>query len=72
MTSIEKLYTLYLSTMYIIDNIIKGDFMKCGVWKGGTFLHPKLVENGVLIVDEFGYWDGAKKCILEFLKKQNI
>lgn len=36
MTSAERLYGLYKSVIYIIDNNIAGDFVECGVWKGGS------------------------------------
>ncbi len=35
-TSIEPMYSLYLSVKYIINNNITGDFVECGVWKGGS------------------------------------
>lgn len=36
MTSIERMYSLYCSVNYIIQNNIKGDFVECGVWRGGS------------------------------------
>jgi hypothetical protein len=36
MTSMERMYALYTSVNYIIDNDIKGDFIECGVYKGGS------------------------------------
>lgn len=36
MTSIERLYSLYQSVNYIIDNEVPGDFVECGVWRGGS------------------------------------
>lgn len=36
MTSVERMYALYLSLNYIVDNNIDGDFVECGVWKGGS------------------------------------
>ena len=38
MTSIERLYSLYKAMRYVIDNKIPGDFIECGVWKGGSSL----------------------------------
>ena len=29
-------------------------------------LYPKLVEGGVLIIDDFGHWEGAKKAVIEY------
>ncbi|MCB9246929.1 MAG: class I SAM-dependent methyltransferase [Flavobacteriales bacterium] len=36
MTSREKMYTLYKSVCYIVQNRIPGDLVECGVWKGGS------------------------------------
>lgn len=36
MTSVERMYSLYKATQYVIKNDIEGDFVECGVWKGGS------------------------------------
>ncbi len=36
MTSIERGYSLFKAVEYIIKNKIPGDFIECGVWKGGS------------------------------------
>lgn len=36
MTSPERLFALYQSVIYVIENKIPGDFVECGVWKGGS------------------------------------
>jgi len=36
MTSIERGYSLFKSVEYIVKNKIPGDFVECGVWKGGS------------------------------------
>ena len=36
MTSKERMYTLYKSVEYIINAKIPGDFVECGVWRGGS------------------------------------
>jgi O-methyltransferase len=36
MTSMERMFSLYQSLQYIIDNKIPGDMTECGVWKGGS------------------------------------
>lgn len=36
MTSKERMYALYKSVNYIIQSKIPGDFVECGVWKGGS------------------------------------
>ncbi len=46
MTSIERMYSLYCSVNFIIRNEIKGDFVECGVWKGGSaMLIAKMLSN---------------------------
>lgn len=36
MTSQQKMYSLFCSMQYIIEHGIEGDFVECGVWKGGS------------------------------------
>ena len=36
MTSVERMYSLYCSVDYILTNDIEGDFVECGVWRGGS------------------------------------
>jgi hypothetical protein len=36
MTSYERLAALCLAVEYVVDNAIPGDFVECGVWKGGS------------------------------------
>ena len=36
MTSIERGYALFKTVEYIVKNKIPGDFVECGVWKGGS------------------------------------
>lgn len=35
-TSVEALYSLYTSVRYVVKNQIPGDFVECGVWRGGS------------------------------------
>lgn len=35
---IQRSYALYQAVKYIVDNNIKGDFVECGVWKGGSVM----------------------------------
>lgn len=48
-SSVERLYSLYKSIEYIIQNNIPGDFVECGVWKGGVpmFIANVLLKNGI-------------------------
>lgn len=36
MTSLERMYSLYKSVDYVLNNNIAGDFVECGVWRGGS------------------------------------
>src|SRR5262249_2769086 len=38
MTSIERLYALYKATEYILNTNVLGDFVECGVWRGGSMM----------------------------------
>ena len=35
-------------------------------------LFPLVVKNGLIIIDDYGHWQGQKKAVDEFLKKENI
>lgn len=35
-------------------------------------LFPRLKKSGVLIIDDYGHWQGARKAIDEYLEKNNI
>jgi len=35
-------------------------------------LYPLLVENGILIIDDFGHWEGAKKAVLQYFNENNL
>ena len=43
MTSLERLYSLYQSVNYVLDNNISGDFVECGVWRGGSSMMMALI-----------------------------
>jgi O-methyltransferase len=34
-------------------------------------LFPRLVPHGVLIIDDYGYWSGARQAVDEFMREQN-
>lgn len=36
MTSLDRMYSLFQSVIYIIENNVPGDFVECGVWRGGS------------------------------------
>lgn len=49
MTSVERMYALYTAVKYILDNNIPGDFIECGVWRGGSsmLVGKMLKDRGV-------------------------
>ncbi len=60
MTSIERMYALYKATEYVVRNRIAGDFVECGVWKGGSAmliaatLHQlKYYDKNIYLYDTF-------------------
>ena len=36
MISVERGYNIFKSVEYVVENNISGDFVECGVWKGGA------------------------------------
>lgn len=60
MTSVERMYTLYKSIEYIIQQNIPGNLVECGVWKGGssmliahTLLHFGDTSRIIYLYDTF-------------------
>ena len=46
MTSVERMYALYKATLYVLENKIQGDFVECGVWRGGSaMLVAKMLQT---------------------------
>ena len=35
-------------------------------------LYPKLINGGILIVDDYGYWQGARKAVDEYFNEKKI
>lgn len=36
------------------------------------FLFPRLQKHGILIVDDYGHWKGARRAVDEYLSKNNV
>jgi hypothetical protein len=60
MTSIERMYSLYKGTEYVVRHNIPGDIVECGVWKGGsamvcalTSLHLNEKGRTIYLYDTF-------------------
>lgn len=49
MTSIERMFSLYQCLEYVIKNNLEGEFVECGVWKGGSSMMMALYlkEKGI-------------------------
>ena len=42
MTSPERIYAVWQSVRYVVSNHIPGDFVECGVWRGGSTMMAAL------------------------------
>ena len=69
MTSKERMYALYKSVEYLIKAGIPGDFIECGVWKGGstmliarTLLDLKVSDRKIYLYDTFEGMTQPKDC----------
>ena len=60
MTSKERLYALYKAVEY---DSTKHELIH---------LFPLLTENGVLIIDDYGFWAGTKKAVDEYFADKPI
>lgn len=59
-TTVERLFALYQSCLYIINNKIPGDLVECGVWRGGssmmialTFLSRDITNRNIYMYDTY-------------------
>lgn len=48
-TSLERMQALFASVHYVLDNNIPGDFVECGVWRGGSamLMASILAQRGI-------------------------
>ncbi len=51
MTSAERLWSLINAVRYVTDNSISGDFVECGVWRGGSIMAMALELNSLGVSD---------------------
>lgn len=51
MTSIDRLYALYRATRYVVAAGAAGDFVECGVWKGGSVMMMALTLKAMGVAD---------------------
>jgi len=59
-TTVEPLYALYKSVEYVVNINLQGDFVECGVWKGGSammiahiLLQLKQTHRKIFLYDTF-------------------
>jgi O-methyltransferase len=52
MTSVERMFSLYSAVEYILKNKLEGDFVECGVWKGGSSMMIALLLKKYDITDK--------------------
>lgn len=60
MTSVERLQALILATRYVVRRRLPGDFVECGVWRGGsmfaaarTLLHLEGAQRTLYLYDTY-------------------
>jgi hypothetical protein len=59
MVTRERLFATVAACKYVLENDIDGDFVECGVWKGGNALAAKLIfeshrsDKAVILFDTF-------------------
>ena len=60
MTSKERMYALYNAVKYVVNSGIEGDFVECGVWRGGstmlialTLKELKITDRKIFLYDTF-------------------
>lgn len=60
MTSPERIFALINAVVYVCENDLPGDFVECGVWKGGssaaiasTLIHLDVTDRSLWMYDTF-------------------
>jgi O-methyltransferase len=51
MTSEARMYSLYLAVKYVVRTGLSGDFVECGVWKGGSAMLMSLTLQSLGVKD---------------------
>jgi O-methyltransferase len=62
MTSPERIFALRQSVQYLVQNNIQGDFVECGVWRGGSMMAVARTLQGLGVTEKnlylFDTFDG--------------
>ncbi len=73
MTSVERMYSLYLSVDYVLKRNIPGDFVECGVWRGGSAMLIALMlkdrsisDRKIYLYDTFEGMSEASEFDIDF------
>ena len=75
MASVDRLWAVIQCTKYVVKNNIEGDFVECGVWRGGCALAIAMVLNDlgvdrkIYLYDTFEGMTEPTKNDLTYLKK---
>ncbi|PCI94747.1 MAG: macrocin O-methyltransferase [Flavobacteriales bacterium] len=79
MTTIEKMFALYMSVEYVLENNIEGDFVECGVWRGGSamliakYLALKNIDNrNIFLYDTYEGMTEPTKVDINIMKNMAI
>jgi O-methyltransferase len=55
MTSTERLYSLFNAVHFVVAAGVLGDFVECGVWKGGSVMMMGLILKSLGLLDRHIY-----------------
>jgi O-methyltransferase len=72
MTSPERMFALFKAIEYVVRAGIEGDIVECGVWRGGSMMAVAYALSGVLLIDDYGAWTGAKKAVDEYIDANRL
>ena len=74
MTSPERIFALINAVVYVCENNIPGDFVECGVWKGGssaaiaqTLVHIDATDRTLWMYDTFDGMSQPTEADVDFM-----
>ena len=50
----QRMFSNILIAKWITQNELDGDFVECGVWRGGSTLLVKMILKSTVIIQKFG------------------
>jgi hypothetical protein len=73
MTSVERIFALINAVVYVCRNNLPGDFVECGVWKGGssaaiakTLVHLNVTDRKLWMYDTFDGMSSPTESDVDF------